>query len=60
MDRTNIVFGFGEAAKICGVSSQTISNWVKSGRLNGCYTRISARKYAFNAEKLERAIFNGL
>lgn len=60
MDRKNIVFGFGEAAKICGVSAQTISNWVKSGRLIGCYEQISDRKYAFNREKLERRIFNRL
>lgn len=60
MDNKNIVFGFGEAAKICGVSAQTVSNWVKSGRLNGCYEKISERKFAFNVEKLERRIFNGL
>ena len=60
MDRKDIVFGLGEAAKICGVSAQTISDWVKSGRLDGCYERISARKFAFNREKLERRIFNGL
>jgi len=60
MDNKNIVFGFGEAAKICGVSAQTVSNWVKSGRLNGCYKKISERKFAFNVEKLERRIFNGL
>lgn len=60
MDNKNIVFGFGEAAKICGVSAQTVSNWIKSGRLNGCYEKISDRKFAFNVEKLERRIFNGL
>lgn len=60
MDNNDIVFGFGEAAKICGVSAQSISNWVKSGRLEGCYTRISARKYAFNREKLKRRIFSDL
>ena len=56
----NIFFGFGETAKICGVSPQTISNWVKSGRLRGCYEKISDRKFAFNREKLEQKIFNGL
>lgn len=60
MDNKNIIFGFGEAAKVCGVSAQTISNWVKSGRLVGCYERISERKFAFNRQKLEQRIFNGL
>ncbi len=56
----DIIYGYDAAAEVLGVSSGTIANWIKNGKLMGCYNRVSERKIAFSREKLERRIFNGL
>ena len=60
MEAKGIVYGYDAAAKVCGVSSGTIANWVKSGKLAGCYNKVSERKIAFSVEKLEKRILGNM
>lgn len=56
----DLIYGYDAAAEVCGVSSGTIANWVKNGRLAGCFNRVSERKIAFSREKLERRIMGNM
>ena len=60
MKREEIIYGYDAAAEFCGVSSGTIANWIKSGKLAGCYHKISSRKVVFNTQKLELRVFGSL
>ena len=57
MDK-DIIYGYHAAAELCGVSPQTVRNWVKNGKLFGCYTYVSGRKIAFSKNKLEKRLFD--
>ncbi|MBR5678193.1 MAG: hypothetical protein IKX20_08640 [Paludibacteraceae bacterium] len=57
MKEGDIILGYAKAAEICGVSGQTIANWVKKGKLQGCYTKLSERKIAFSYDKLINKLY---
>ncbi len=59
-ETTDLIYGYDAAAKVCGVSAGTIANWVKKGKLAGCYNKVSERKIAFSREKLERKIWGSI
>ena len=59
-DSNDLIYGYDAAAKVCGVSAGTIANWVRSGKLAGCFNKVSERKIAFSREKLERKIWGSI
>lgn len=54
--KNDILFGYDAAAKILQVSPNTVANYVRHGKLEGCYNRLSPRKIAFSREALERKV----
>ena len=56
-ERKDFVYGYEAAAKILKVSPNTVANYVRQGKLEGCYNRLSKRKIAFSREALERKVW---
>lgn len=54
------VYGYVAAAKILQVSPNTVANYVRQGKLEGCYNWLSARKIAFSREKLEQKVLGNI
>ncbi len=59
-DRKDFVYGYEAAAKILRVSPNTVANYVRQGKLEGCYNRLSPRKIAFSREKLEQKVWGSI
>ena len=59
-ERKDFVYGYEAAAKILQVSPNTVANYVRQGRLEGCYNRLSPRKIAFSREKLEQKVLGNI
>lgn len=59
-ERKDFVYGYEAAAKILRVSPNTVANYVRQGKLEGCYNRLSPRKIAFSREKLEQKVWGSI
>lgn len=59
-ERNDLVYGYEAAARIMQVSPNTVANYIKQGKLEGCYNRVSPRKIVFSREKLERKIWGSI
>ena len=58
--KNEFVYGYEAAAKILQVSPNTVANYVRQGKLEGCYNRLSPRKIAFSREKLEQKVLGNI
>lgn len=58
--RKDFVYGYEAAARILQVSPNTVANYVRQGKLEGCYNRLSPRKIAFSREKLEQKVWGNI
>ena len=58
--KNEFVYGYEAAAKILQVSPNTVANYVRQGKLEGCYNRLSPRKIAFSCEKLEQKVLGSI
>ena len=56
-EKKDFVYGYEAAAKILKVSPNTVANYLRQGKLEGCYNRLSKRKIAFSREALERKVW---
>lgn len=52
------VWTLAQAAEYCGVTPQTISAWIKSGRLKAAYTGAQKKRARFVLRKDVEAFFN--
>ena len=59
-DKKDFVYGYEAAAKILQVSPNTVANYLRQGKLEGCYNRLSPRKIAFSREALERKVWGSI
>lgn len=59
-DRKDFVYGYEAAAKILKVSPNTVASYMRQGKLEGCYNRLSTRKIAFSREALERKVWGSI
>lgn len=59
-ERKEFVYGYEAAAKILQVSPNTVANYVRQGKLDGCFNRLSPRKIAFSREKLEQKVWGSI
>ena len=59
-ERKDFVYGYEAAARILQVSPNTVANYVRQGKLEGCYNRISRKKIAFSREKLQQKVWGNI
>lgn len=59
-ERKDFVYGYEAAARILQVSPNTVANYVRQGKLEGCYNRISRKKIVFSREKLEQKVWGNI
>lgn len=59
-ERKDIIFGYEAAARILQVSPNTVANYVRQGKLDGCFNRLSPHKIVFSREKLEQKVWGNI
>lgn len=54
-DGRRIANGITPLCGYLGVSNRTVLNWIRNGKLNGCYSRSGVR-YVFDLDEIDKQI----